>query len=41
MTLQWINQWRNVFVVTIAGVEMTEGCALLHYCIPSIVTRYC
>ncbi len=19
-------QWRNVFVVTIAGVEMTEGC---------------
>ncbi len=28
MTLQWINQWRNVFVVTIAGVEMTD----VHYC---------
>lgn len=31
-------QWRNVFVVTIAGAEITEGCALLHYC---MYTQHC
>lgn len=34
-------QWRNVFVVTIAGAEMTEGCALLHYCTTKILKQHC
>lgn len=34
-------QWRNVFVVTIAGAELTVICSLLHYCTTKILKQHC